>query len=294
MELKLPFGMKDGKLVQVADVEQGLKCGCVCPACGQPLVARKGVKMVHHFAHHNITECRGALETALHIAAKDILEKYKKFRVPCVTASTSNTEYDDLIVYEPKTLTCNKVYLEKRFDDIIPDVIVEINGKPLIIEIAVTHFIDSEKKNKIAKHQIAAIEIDLSRYDRQITFDELETILFVNIENKKWIYNPKRERINNIFKDINSKGIKRPIIQRGFASHIDNCPEQYRVWKGKFYANFIDDCTGCDYFVDRNKDTDGSTEHIICAGHLKKLYTQAFVKNNLKYIRDTNRNKDYD
>ncbi|MBU4485366.1 MAG: hypothetical protein KKD38_00420 [Candidatus Delongbacteria bacterium] len=48
MELKLPFGMKDGKLVQVSDVEQGSKCGCICPACAQPLVARKGEINIHH------------------------------------------------------------------------------------------------------------------------------------------------------------------------------------------------------------------------------------------------------
>jgi hypothetical protein len=185
------------------------------------------------------------------------------------------------------------VYLEKRFDDIIPDIIVEIKGKPLIIEIAVTHFIDSEKKNKIAKHQIAAIEIDLSKYDRQITFDELETILLENVEKKKWIYNQKREKINNIFKDINSKGIKRPIIERGFAIHIDHCPLESRIWKGKYYANLIDDCSGCGYLLDKKEDSD-EKEYIICAGHLKKEYTQALDKNNLKYIRDTNRSKDYD
>jgi len=35
------------------------------------------------------------------------------------------------------------------------------------------------------------------------------------------------------------------IIHRGFAMHVDYCPIRSREWKGKPYANVIDDCTGC-------------------------------------------------
>lgn len=49
----IPFGMKQGKLYDVTEVERGRACGCVCPSCGQNLVARKGEsgKRDHYFAH---------------------------------------------------------------------------------------------------------------------------------------------------------------------------------------------------------------------------------------------------
>lgn len=56
--LNLTYAQKNEKLVHVSEVERGLKCGCVCPACGEVLIARKGNKVVHHFAHKSTIECQ--------------------------------------------------------------------------------------------------------------------------------------------------------------------------------------------------------------------------------------------
>lgn len=40
-QLKLTVALKDGVITNVEDVQSGIKCGCVCPACGEPLVAKK-------------------------------------------------------------------------------------------------------------------------------------------------------------------------------------------------------------------------------------------------------------
>ena len=42
--LPLPYGVApDGRrLVRASAVPAGLACGCACPACGAPLVARRG------------------------------------------------------------------------------------------------------------------------------------------------------------------------------------------------------------------------------------------------------------
>lgn len=72
-DLKLPFGLKDGELVSIDSVPSGLECGCVCPVCNKKLVARKGDKKVHYFAHHSIAKCSG--ETLLHYLAKYFLAK---------------------------------------------------------------------------------------------------------------------------------------------------------------------------------------------------------------------------
>lgn len=39
--LNLVYAIKDGAGISIEDVDSGLKCGCVCPACGEPLVAKK-------------------------------------------------------------------------------------------------------------------------------------------------------------------------------------------------------------------------------------------------------------
>lgn len=82
--MKLPYGLKDGKLVHISEVDKGKKCGCVCPACDSPLIAKKGEKTIHHFAHDKKYICNNGVETALHIAAKDMLEKEKRIHLPTV------------------------------------------------------------------------------------------------------------------------------------------------------------------------------------------------------------------
>jgi hypothetical protein len=62
----IPFALDAaGKWRDVSEVERGLACKCVCPECEGQLVARKGEIRVHYFAHHDLRECRHALETAL-------------------------------------------------------------------------------------------------------------------------------------------------------------------------------------------------------------------------------------
>jgi len=74
-ELAIPFAWDSkGRWRDVSDVERGLKCGCVCPACRGPLVARKGDERIHHFAHHDRRECRHALESSLFGMAVELLE----------------------------------------------------------------------------------------------------------------------------------------------------------------------------------------------------------------------------
>lgn len=61
-----------GQLVDVDKVPVGNKCGCFCPACKEPLIAKnQGTKRMHHFAHQSGTECDYAIESMLHILAKE-------------------------------------------------------------------------------------------------------------------------------------------------------------------------------------------------------------------------------
>ena len=78
----IKYALKNGMITSISDVERGLKCGCVCSACGAKLVARKGTKKIHHFAHYAGEDCEYGYESSLHLAAKEILSKSKKMIVP--------------------------------------------------------------------------------------------------------------------------------------------------------------------------------------------------------------------
>ena len=64
--------------------------------------------------------------------------------------------------------------------------------------------------------------------------------------------------------------------------HVDNCPIKSRVWKGKPYANFIDDCLGCDYCISTHIEN-----HILCSGRLRIATLEDFSIPEEKRIKDS-------
>jgi hypothetical protein len=73
---------KNGRVRAVEEVARGLACDCVCPTCGEAVVAKQGEIRGWHFAHVSGAECVGAAESALHQAAKQTLVDARGMHVP--------------------------------------------------------------------------------------------------------------------------------------------------------------------------------------------------------------------
>lgn len=204
--IKLQYGERNGKIVCISELsyqERGLKCGCKCPGCGAQLQARMGNKKQPHFAH-NAKSCDtvSAQQTALHLLAKEIIEKEKVIMFPGIyikkTDISSNKTYDaawskipsELEYRKPKKVVCAAVTLETKVSNFVPDIIVCTSDRRCLVEIAVTHFVDEEKRAKIETAGIPLLEIDLSDYKgTAITRNQLREVLTNQTQNKKWIYN---------------------------------------------------------------------------------------------------------
>jgi len=267
--LNLLYALKNGELVGVDDVESGLKCECVCPACGERLVAKKGTKTMHHFSHYSGHNCEHGYETSLHLAAKEILQQAKRIMLPAVYLNDKNKS-EDWLISEPKEIIIDHVDVEFRTNNVIPDIVVHSKNKQLFIEILVTHRIDEQKLNKIKDAAVSTIEIDLSKTDQSISAKQLENILINEIDHKRWAYNSLSDRLYSYLLEISDK---KPTISRGLASHADYCPISARVWRGKPYANVIDDCAYCPFHIDTEyellyDETYGydEREYIVCSG----------------------------
>lgn len=195
---KIPFGLNtDGELVEVSTVHSGLACNCVCPACHYPLQARKGGSTKHHFAHDpRAKPCTAGYETALHLMAKQLLLEYGHINLPELAFYLSRrhptgwyvSEFD--YVARDTTLEYDNVTLEQRLDDTRPDIILTTDGEPLLVEVAVTHFADREKKDRLRQMGIKAIEIDLSGLPALPTKNQLVEAVIIERDNKKWLSYP--------------------------------------------------------------------------------------------------------
>lgn len=266
----LIYALKDGVITSISDVPSGLKCGCVCPACGAALVARKGTKIMHHFAHYAGENCEYGYETSLHMAAKEVLSRSKRIVIPAVYVDFPQSGKARTLVSQEKEIEIDHVELEKSFGDVIPDVVVYSGGKKFFVEIFVTHAIDEEKLARLKAQNISTIEIDLSKEERGISEEDLSKVLLESNAKKEWKYNAVANRYYHCFLDASDK---MRITARGMALHVDGCPLQMRIWKGKAYANFIDECTGCEYCVFYS---DGS--YVLCSGRRRISKISDFLK----------------
>ena len=139
----LPYGQaSDGRLVRASEVPAGLGCGCTCPACGAPLVARRGGVRIAHFAHAVDRACASAHETMLHRLAKQLIADGTALTLPEVAV-----EYDGRrrLVRPAVTIRPEGAALEPGLDGLRPDILVTVAGRPLLVEVAVTHFCGPEK-----------------------------------------------------------------------------------------------------------------------------------------------------
>lgn len=257
--LRLPYGMLDGRLAHVSQVPSGLACGCRCPGCDAPLVAKKGKAKLHHFAHAKDADCGKGVETALHLAAKQILEQQKRIFLPTVEATLPSCGYSRVpdVLAPEREYSLDQVELERRIDSIIPDVMVQIRGRAIAIEIKVSHAVDENKAARFRTLGLSAIEIDLSKAPRTFTLEELEPLVIGPGEHKSWVFNAAALRR---CEQILSRGKIRDTVYRGFfAKHVDGCPIPARVWRGRPYANFIDDCIYCEHLLDSSEE-----DYIIC------------------------------
>lgn len=264
-QVKLKYGIRDGELVHISQVESGLACSCRCASCNEVLVAKKGQKRDNHFAHKSGNSCQYATETALHLAAKEILDKHKKIRLPSVWIEF-NANLGGYQIAGEKTFSIDSLKVEHAIDGIIPDLIANIGGHELLIEVFVTHPVNEIKRKKIEKIDRSTIEIDLSKAPRDMPLESLTELVIDSVENKKWIYN-KRSKIE--LDRMLSQTRCMPMTFRGFSYHIDYCPIKARMWRGKAYANLIDDCIYCEHCISIQ-----SEEHIHCNGHIpsKDIY----------------------
>jgi competence protein CoiA len=192
----------EGRVVSVDEVPRGLDCGCVCSLCNAPLVAKQGEIRSWHFAHASESDCEGAAETALHLAAKQLIRKAMGIMVPKIEAVGSARLADgrhaqatesrpeswmdfDIVLLE------QQISLEQPIESIRPDVVGQSGSERVIIEVAVTHFVEPEKSQALAVLDWPAFEIRLDTSLRE-TWDWkiLEDIVIHGTEEKRWIHCP--------------------------------------------------------------------------------------------------------
>lgn len=204
----------EGKLVNIEQAESGKKCNCICPACEESLVAKKGKKREHHFAHSSGKNCEDAYETMLHQLAKEKFQeafyKNKEFIIQYEYKSycSKKKECKYISFGDCSTKTTPKFNLkdyydtceqEKGYDNSNRRSDLKIYSKkhpdkePVYLEFCVTHASDSEKLHSGNKIIEILIEKEKDIFDiiengiietKSNNKEELNKISFYGFEKK--------------------------------------------------------------------------------------------------------------
>lgn len=202
----IPFAwrLSDQQMVGPEDVEKGLKCNCICKACGASLVAKQGAVREWHFAHHAATDCPSGLETAIHWMAKQLIVDRGEVCMPqrILNRKVSGpqwvwTETINVEVQREGLFPLHDCVQEKEIGMRAstegtrrPDVLAMFNGRPIAVEICNTHAVDEEKLEWLKKNGISSLEIgvaDLSQAPADQIRYELERRLFTPSFFMKWL-----------------------------------------------------------------------------------------------------------
>jgi len=248
----LPFGLRGGLLVSIDDVDRGLQKDVVCPACETPLVARKGSVRTHYFAHHTGADCPTALQTVLHMRAKEIIAEEKQIFIPGYSVKLPGRKKPFNIITSRKIIL-EDVWIEKRLDKIIPDVFAKALGRELLIEIRVSHAVESSKLDLIKEMNLSVIEVNLSdlpatRYDDEV----LRKRLFEQHARKKWLHSPRFMAEDDLMSRI------RKTCQR--ISLSGDCPSSDKI----IIPYLSRECPGCEFYC-------GAEGFVIWCGYNEKI-----------------------
>jgi len=189
-QLHVPFGLRNSTLYEPQQVANGKGCNCVCPGCLRPLIARQN-HSTPHFAHAPGEDCAKAFETAVHLAAKQVIAKRGVLRLPALEHVPQFSLRIVQTLLAEQTVLVDNVREELWWEDMRPDIVANYQGQSYLVEIAVTHFVDAPKQRKIEAQKLPALEIDVRSLRAHPTFAGLETLLYTTKPYPaRWLYHP--------------------------------------------------------------------------------------------------------
>lgn len=265
--LKIPYGLRDGELVHIDQVASGKACDCICPnpLCNAPLIAKKrktDPNFTEHFAHHN--PCGQAIESIAHYLAKEVFAKKTEIRLPAYREFWNGQSIQLAL---PRTAIIDNVYLEQTINDFKPDIVIESGKRKLFVEIAVTHFVDDIKAEKVAVRGVSMIEVDLSHLKNvPMSYEVVEAGINQKLYSAEWIhhaYRPelierwlkKQDHLKSV-RELQRERLQRRVeqykkpVEEVEGDHEEywevlNCPLNKHIYKD---WTIIGDCMNCEHY----------------------------------------------
>lgn len=218
IESLIPFGLEveSAQLVDVGSVKRGKACGCICPSCKTPLVARQGDAKEWHFAHHSQkvhsetqNQCEYSFAVSVRLMLRQLAVEGLKFRTPRLEKSLpAHNEYTNeqtdfgYLVTDECLLELADVKVGATFCGVTVDVLGYVEGVPFVVFVTSRNrTLPPELKNpSTPKCGVVALGINgVPGLFSQETGGQYKEVLRRHIENetlgKTWAYHPREQKL---------------------------------------------------------------------------------------------------
>lgn len=217
IESLIPFGLQaEGEqLVDVGNVRRGNACGCICPSCRTPLVARQGDEKAWHFAHrslnvHNETknECKYSFAFSVRLMIRQLSNDGLKFKLPRYECSlpafsehSCRSKTFSYLVAKESVLTLDNVQVGVNFSGVPVDILGLVEGFPFVVFVTYKErSLPSELKNPderkcgIVEFNVNAVPRLLEGAHRGQYKEALRRYIEDATDGKTWAYHPREQK----------------------------------------------------------------------------------------------------
>lgn len=223
IELSLiPFGLRenDGEFVDVADAPRGKQCGCICPSCKTPLIARQGNVKEWHFAHASRSvysrtekECQFSFYVSVRMMARQVIREKLELILPRYEdvvsgyhESSSSKISIPFVVTKQRKIILTEVEIEKTFTGVSVDIVGKVADFYFVIYFShpgrsVPNILSNPADKKcgiisVSLEPIAKL-FSHSKANKEPYHEILQKYLTNHVESKRWLFHPRYAHCKN-------------------------------------------------------------------------------------------------
>lgn len=230
-----------GELHSIEDVASGLSCNSICPYCHTRLIARKGEKRSHHFAHETKYDCVFGPAVAVYQAVFKAIQKHRKLYLPDAVLKFDSYKEDELIA-SAKVLDITDVTYACEDKQFPPTLLVYKDSFQLQIILNFNLFYEASDIEALKSHayekNISILMIDIDLDESTITDQMISRIIFSPQIYREWIRNKAVDKAYEKYYKVALPAVE---FESGYL-----CPAQKNMYKNVYSSRLVD-CLYCEY-----------------------------------------------
>ena len=248
--MTLNYALFNHQLVHIDDVKNGLDCQCICPGCGEYLIAKNnGYKKDHHFTHQSESMCTYGFQSMIYMLAKQVINRSKEILVPSLYAKVQD-KVTDLLIRNQDKIHISSFVLKRDESKRMIGMLCHGKTYPLWIRFK---FYGEDDYDKKFKHETSedVLEIDISR-ERHIDILVIDNILTHRLDCKTWVYHHKQNEIED---KLFTYGEEKQVETIEGELSVKDCPLENNDYK-KVYTSLMDNCFYCNNYMGFSQNED--------------------------------------